>query len=79
MQAGVGDLVAVGAADPGDQSVDAEAAQVVAGLAGGDLLGGVCEQGCEVVAQVVVGEPGGLQPELAQGGQQGVGAGVVQA
>jgi hypothetical protein len=55
VQAGVGDLVAVGAADAGDQAVDAESAEVVADLAGGDLLGGASEQRCEVVAQVVVG------------------------
>ena len=45
VQSGVGDLVAAGVRDPGDEPVFAEAAQVVGHLAGGDVLGVVPRRG----------------------------------
>src|SRR5450755_1848452 len=76
VQAGAGDAVAVGAGDPLDELVAAEAAQVV-----GDLPGGDSRQAAQFggdLAQVAVGEAAGQQPEDQQRGQQGVAAGLGQ-
>jgi hypothetical protein len=78
--AGVGESVAVSAGDAGDQAVGAQAPQVVADLAGGDLAGGLAEQPGERPTQLAVAEPGrDEQPEHQQGLQQGVRAAVAQA
>ena len=45
VQAGVGDLVAAGVRDAGDEAVFAEAAQVVSHFPGGDVLGIGAEEG----------------------------------
>ena len=57
VQPGVGDLVAVGAWDSGDQAVGAQPAEVVADLSGGELAGLGAEQAGEQAAQVAVVEP----------------------
>jgi hypothetical protein len=74
VQAAVGDGVAVGVGDAGDQAPGFESAQVVGGLAGGDCprwlsaqLGGEC-------AQVAVGEPVGVAAERQQRLKQGMAA-----
>jgi len=56
LQAGVGDLVAAGVGDAGDEPVGAQAAQVVGHLRGGDVLAGGGEEGRDQGAQVTVGE-----------------------
>ena len=78
-EAGVGDLVAEGVRDAFDEPVQAQAAQVVGHLPGGHGLGGHAEEGRQDGAQVAVGEAAGQQPEDAQGGEQGVDAGVAEA
>ena len=67
------------AGDAFDQSVEAEAAQVVAHPARGELVGFDAQQRGEVVAQVAVGEPVGLEPGDGDGGQQGMDARVTEA
>ena len=64
---GVGDLVAAGAGDTGDEPVGAESAQVVGHLPGGDVLGRGAEQGRDQCAQLAVGEPVRKQPVDEQG------------
>jgi len=78
-EAGVGDLVAAGAGDAGDEPVRAEPAQVVGHLSGGDVLGRGAEQGCDQGAQLTVGESVREQPVDEQGLQQGVHPGVAEA
>ena len=56
LQPGVGDVVALAAGDAFDESVDAQAPQVVGHLAGGDVFGGGAEQGRNQGAQLTVGE-----------------------
>ena len=74
MEAGVGDLVAVGVRDLLDEVVGAEASEVVGGLAGVD--GGRVESAelTGQLAQVVVGEPVQLGAEGQQRSQQDVAA-----
>ena len=79
VESGVGDLVAAGFRDAGDEAVFAEAAQVVGHLPGGDVLGRLAEEGRDQGAQLAVGEPAGQQPVDEQGLQQGVDAGVAEA
>jgi len=78
VQPGVGDLVAAGVRDAGDQAVLAEAAQVIGHLPGGDVLGGLAEEGRDEGAQLAAGEAAGQQPVDEQGLQQRVGAGVTE-
>ena len=78
VQAGVGDLVAAGVRDAGDEAVFAEAAQVVGHLPGGDVLGALAEEGRDEGAQLAVGEAAGQQPVDEQGLQQRVDAGVAE-
>jgi hypothetical protein len=75
LHSGVGDLVAAGVGDAGDQSVSAQAPQVVGPVPGGDVLGGDTEEGRDEGAQLTVGEPVGEQPVDEQGLEQGVHAG----
>src|SRR5262249_41625870 len=56
---GVGRAVGAGVGDAGEQSVLAEASQVVGHFSGGDVLGGDTEEGRDEGAQVTVGEPMG--------------------
>jgi hypothetical protein len=77
MQPGLGQAVAVTVRDADDQPVDAQPAQVIAHLAGGDRVS--TEQSGEQGAQVAVGEPVRVQPEHQQGLEQGVGAAIAQA
>ena len=79
LQPGVGDGVAAGAGDAFDESVGAQAPQVVGHLAGGDVLGSFAEEGRDEGAQVTVGESVGQQPVDEQGLQQGVNSGVAEA
>ena len=72
--AGGGEPVAVGAGDAFDDTVGAQAPQVVGHLPGGDGLGRSAEQGREQGAQVAVGESAGQEPEDQQGVQQGLDA-----
>ena len=78
VQSGVGDLVAAGVRDAGDEPVFAEAAQVVGHLAGGDVLGRGAEEGRDQGAQLAVGEAAGQQPVDEQGLQQRVDARVAE-
>ena len=77
--AGAGDLVAEGVRDALDEPVLAQPPEVVGDLPRGDGLGGHAEQWREDGAQVAVGEAVGKQPEHAQGGEQGMDAGVGEA
>src|SRR6516165_8237293 len=52
VQAGVGDLVAAGVRDAGDQAVFAQAAQVVRHFPGGDVLGRLAGEGRDQGAQL---------------------------
>ena len=79
VQAGGGDLVAVGVRDALDEAVQTKPAQVVAGAPGGPGIGVGAEQPGEMGAQVTVGEPVRLQPEGEQRGEQGLGAWVTEA
>jgi hypothetical protein len=76
--AGVGDLVAEGARDPLDEAVHPQAAQVVGHLPRGYGLGGHAEELGHDGPQVAVGDAAGKEPEDAQGGEQGMGAGVAE-
>src|SRR5579863_1156843 len=78
VQAGVGDLVAAGVRDAGDEAVFTEAAQVVRHFPGGDVLGGFAEEGRDEGAQLAVGEAAGQQPVDEQGLQQRVDPGVAE-
>ena len=73
IQAVVGDSVAVGALDPGDQVAGFQAAQVVCHLSSGDVAGVESAQLGGVCAQVFVGEAVWMAPEDQQRGQQGMG------
>ena len=59
----IGDEVAVGAFDPGDQVAGFQTAQVVGDLSGGDGGGVESTQLSGVYAQVFVGEAVQVQPE----------------
>ena len=59
LQPGVGDLVAAGAWDAGDEPVGTQAPQVVGHLPGGDVLEAGAEEGSDQGSQVTVGEPVG--------------------
>ena len=79
VQSGVGDLVAAGVRDAGDEVVFAEAAQVVSHLPGGDVLGGLAEElGAIRVRSSRLVKPAGQQPVDEQGLQQRVDARVAE-
>jgi len=73
VQSGVGDLVAVGWGDLGDQLVAAQPPQVISGLPGGDSRDIAQLRG--ELADVAAGEPGWVEPEDEQRGEQRVAAG----
>ena len=68
VQTVIGDEVAVGALDPGDQCPGFQAAQVVGHLSGGDGAGVESTQLGSVCAQVFVGESVRVAPEHEQCG-----------
>ena len=79
LQPVVGDAVAAAAGDAFDESVGAQAPQVVGHLAGGDVLGSFAEEGRGEGAQFTGGESVRQQPVDEQGPQQGVNPGVAEA
>ena len=68
-QSGVGDLVPVGVDDDGDQAVGFETSQVIGHLPGAEQFWWEATELGGDLAQVPVGEPGGLEPEDQQRGQ----------
>ena len=79
VQAVVGDLVAVGVGDPGDEAMGAEASQVAGHLPGASRLRWQAAELGGDGAQVPVGEPVELEPEGQQRGQQSMAALLAQA
>ena len=79
VQAVVGDLVAVGVGDPGDEAMGAEASQVAGHLPGASQLRWQAAELGGDGAQVAVGEPVELEPEGQQRGQQSMAALLAQA
>jgi hypothetical protein len=75
VKSGVADSVAVGFGDAGDEAVGTEPAQVVADLAGADLVGVFAEQSAEVAVKESVAD----QPEHQRRLEQRVGAAIAQA
>ena len=70
LQSAIGDLVAVRGGDALDQPVESKPAKVVGHLPAGQCAGIKPEQGCQELAQVVVGEPAWQQAEHDQCRQQ---------
>jgi hypothetical protein len=78
VQAVLGESVAVGVRDTGDEAAHAQPAQVVGDLCGGDCGRVNSAQFAGERAEILVGEPVGLQPEQRQGCEQGVAARLSQ-
>ena len=75
----VGNRVSVGVRYAGDEAAGAQSSQVIGHLPGGELVGRDGQQVGDDGAQIVVGEPVGLQPKQRQGREQGVAALFTQA
>lgn len=71
-QAGRRDAVPVGAREPLDEAVHAQAPEVVCHAARGDLAGIDAQQGREVFAHVAVGEATRQQTKQDQGAEEGL-------